>query len=112
MQGSPLMKPSFRFSLAKTAVLLTTAFVIAGCGQPEQAPRAASAPEVGVYTLKEQALQLTTDLPGRTAAYRIAELRPQVTGIIQKRMFKEGAEVKKGQQIGRASGRERVCQYV
>jgi membrane fusion protein (multidrug efflux system) len=93
------MKSSPRFFPAKTAVLLATALVVAGCGQPEPAPRAASVPEVGVYTLKEQSLQLTRDLPGRTSAYRIAELRPQVTGIIEKRMFKEGAEVKKGQQL-------------
>ncbi|MGB6103953.1 MAG: efflux RND transporter periplasmic adaptor subunit [Pusillimonas sp.] len=93
------MKPSPRFSSAKTAVLLAISAVLAACGQAEQAPAAAAAPEVGVYTLREQALGLTTDLPGRTAAYRVAELRPQVTGIIQKRMFNEGAEVKQGQQL-------------
>lgn len=93
------MHPTPRFSLAKAAFLLAAAVAMAGCGQSTQAPSAAAAPEVGVYTLREQALTLTTDLPGRTAAYRVAELRPQVTGIIQKRMFKEGAEVKKGQQL-------------
>lgn len=93
------MHPTPRFSLAKAAVLLAVAVAMAGCGQSTQAPSAAAAPEVGVYTLREQALTLTTDLLGRTAAYRVAELRPQVTGIIQKRMFKEGAEVKKGQQL-------------
>src|SRR5690606_23071449 len=94
---SPSMKPSPRFFSTKTVFLLAVTGALAACGQPEQPPSAANAPEVGVYTLREQALGLTTDLPGRTAAYRIAELRPQVTGIIQERMFNEGAEVKKGQ---------------
>jgi membrane fusion protein (multidrug efflux system) len=42
---------------------------------------------------------LTSDLPGRTSAFRIAEVRPQVNGIILKRMFKEGSDVKAGQQL-------------
>jgi RND family efflux transporter MFP subunit len=50
-------------------------------------------------TLKPQAVSLITDLPGRTAAYKVAEIRPQVTGIILKRMFVEGSDVKEGQQL-------------
>ncbi|HCL52097.1 MAG TPA: efflux transporter periplasmic adaptor subunit, partial [Pseudomonas sp.] len=57
------------------------------------------APQVGVVTLQPQAFTLTTELPGRTNAYRIAEVRPQVNGIILKRLFKEGSEVKQGQQL-------------
>src|SRR5580692_3997362 len=50
-------------------------------------------------TLRTQPVTITTDLPGRMAAYRIAEVRPQVSGIIQKRLFTEGSEVKAGQQL-------------
>jgi len=65
-----------------------------GPGSEEQGP-----PKVGVVTLKAEHFVLTTELPGRTAAYRIAEVRPQVNGIIEKRLFEEGAEVKAGQQL-------------
>ena len=51
---------------------------------------------LGVVTLKSEPLNVTTELPGRTAAFRIAEVRPQVSGIILKRNFVEGSEVKAG----------------
>jgi membrane fusion protein (multidrug efflux system) len=57
------------------------------------------APLVGIVTLEAQPYALTTELPGRTTAYRSAEVRPQVNGIIQKRLFEEGSEVKAGQQL-------------
>ena len=50
-------------------------------------------------TLKEEPVTLTTELPGRTSAYRVAEVRPQVNGVLQKRLFVEGADVKEGQQL-------------
>lgn len=53
-------------------------------------------PEVGVVTLKTEPLQVTTELPGRTSAFRIAEVRPQVSGIILKRNFTEGSDVEAG----------------
>lgn len=53
-------------------------------------------PEVGVVTVKTEPLQITTELPGRTSAYRIAEVRPQVSGIILKRNFTEGSDVEAG----------------
>ncbi len=53
-------------------------------------------PEVGVVTLKTEPLQITTELPGRTVAYRIAEVRPQVSGIILKRNFVEGSDIEAG----------------
>src|ERR1700716_232923 len=56
-------------------------------------------PEVGVVTLRPQPVTITTDLPGRTVAHRIAEGRPQVSGVILKRLFTEGSEVKAGQQL-------------
>ena len=61
------------------------------------AAKAAPAPEVAVVTMQEKEVRLTTELPGRTTAYQTAEIRPQVGGIIQKRAFTEGAEIKAGQ---------------
>jgi membrane fusion protein, multidrug efflux system len=80
---------------------LFAALLLAACDQPEAASNAAPppVPEVGVYTVQAQALTLTTDLPGRTAAFRVAEVRPQVSGILQKRLFTEGTEVQEGQQL-------------
>jgi RND family efflux transporter MFP subunit len=54
---------------------------------------------VQVVTLKAEVVRLTTDLPGRTVAVKVAEIRPQVNGVIQKRMFIEGSDVKEGQQL-------------
>jgi membrane fusion protein (multidrug efflux system) len=53
--------------------------------------------EVGFVTIQPQTLALTTQLPGRTAAYLTAEIRPQVNGIVQKRLFQEGAFVREGE---------------
>jgi membrane fusion protein (multidrug efflux system) len=53
-------------------------------------------PEVGFQTISQERAVLTTELPGRTSAYLVAEIRPQVNGIIQKRFFQEGANVKAG----------------
>lgn len=85
-------------ALRSLGALLSTALVLAACGKTEQ-KTAAPAPEVGVVELKAQDVLLSSDLPGRTAPYRVAEVRPQVSGIIQKRLFGEGSVVKKGQQL-------------
>ncbi|MGF6590776.1 efflux RND transporter periplasmic adaptor subunit [Pseudomonas sp. 2835] len=89
-----------QFKPAVTALVSAVALatLLSGCKKEEAAP-AAQAPQVGVVTLQTQAYTLTSDLPGRTTAYRIAEVRPQVNGIILKRLFKEGSEVKEGQQL-------------
>ncbi len=60
------------------------------------AAKTAPAPEVAVVTMQEKEVRLTSELPGRTAVYQVAEIRPQVGGIIQKRAFTEGTEVKSG----------------
>ena len=85
--------------------LVVVAFVsLTGCGKPTAGP-AGGPPggmppqEVAVVTLAPQRAEIVTELPGRTAACRIAEVRPQVSGIILKRMFTEGAEVKLGEQL-------------
>jgi membrane fusion protein (multidrug efflux system) len=54
-------------------------------------------PEVGVIVVQPQRVTLTTELPGRTSAYLIAEVRPQIGGIVQKRLFTEGSDVKVGE---------------
>jgi membrane fusion protein (multidrug efflux system) len=69
--------------------------------------------QVSVIKLQPQALQLTTELPGRTTAYLTAEIRPQVNGIIKKRLFQEGAMVHAGQvlyQIDPASYKASLAQ--
>ncbi|MNQ73434.1 Multidrug resistance protein MexA precursor [compost metagenome] len=89
------MKPAF--AALVSAIALAT-LLLTGC-QEASAPPPAETPKVGVVTLQPQSFTLTTELPGRTSAYRIAEVRPQVNGIIQKRLFTEGSEVKAGQQL-------------
>jgi membrane fusion protein (multidrug efflux system) len=71
-----------------------------GCGH-RSAPTSAlpPPPNVSVVTLKVQSVPITTELPGRVAAIRVAEVRPQVNGIILKRFFVEGSEVEAGQQL-------------
>ena len=67
---------------------------------PARARQQTSVPmEVTVYTIKPQEVVFTKDLSGRTSAFQIAEIRPQVSGIILKRLFTEGSAVKKGQQL-------------
>jgi membrane fusion protein (multidrug efflux system) len=56
-------------------------------------------PTVGVIEVEPQLISMTNELPGRVVAYRVAEIRPQVSGIIQSRLFKEGSFVEKGQQL-------------
>ncbi|MGY6272143.1 efflux RND transporter periplasmic adaptor subunit [Achromobacter denitrificans] len=89
------------FSLPLTATIAAAlCATLAACDQNRPAAAAAPpAPEVGVVTVQPRDVQLTTELPGRTAAYLIAEVRPQVGGILLKREFKEGSEVKAGQPL-------------
>lgn len=81
------------------AALIAT---LSGCND-EKAEAAQAAPrppaQVTVITAQPQDVPLTTELPGRTTAFRVAEVRPQVGGIVLKRLFEEGAEVKAGQQL-------------
>lgn len=78
--------------------LLTLGVALAACGRSEPAA-APPPPEVGAVTLKVSAVKLTTDLPGRTVPYRVADVRPQVSGVVLKRLFTEGGEVKAGQSL-------------
>ena len=79
------------------AGVITVILLISGCGpRGPQGPQQMGPPEVGVVTIQPERIVLTKELPGRTAAYRVAEIRPQVNGLILKRSFKEGANVKAG----------------
>ncbi|HEU0200162.1 MAG TPA: efflux RND transporter periplasmic adaptor subunit [Burkholderiaceae bacterium] len=80
------------------ALAIASAFLLAACGKPPMAAAtaAAPAPTMGVVTIEPQRVALTTELPGRTVAYQIAEVRPQVGGLIQARLFREGSDVKAG----------------
>ncbi len=79
------------------ATILTALVLLAGCGNDgARTPAAPPPPEVGVLTIEPRELQLNVELPGRTSAYLVAEVRPQVSGIIRERRFTEGAEVVRG----------------
>jgi len=73
----------------------------AGCSGGKNQAVAPPLPEVAVITVAAQSLLLTTELPGRTAPFLIADIRPQVNGLIQKRLFTEGADVQAGQELYR-----------
>lgn len=90
----------FYFRFAAFAVLFAGILFLlssAGCAQKKAPPR--QEPEVAVVHMHYEKVTITTELPGRTAAYRIAEIRPQVNGLILKRLFTEGAEIKTGDML-------------
>jgi membrane fusion protein (multidrug efflux system) len=72
---------------------------LAGCDRKPAKQAPPPPPQVGVLTLAPQKVALTTELPGRTTAYLIADVRPQVSGLITKRTFTEGSDVTAGQQL-------------
>ncbi|MDQ2639953.1 MAG: efflux RND transporter periplasmic adaptor subunit [Pseudomonadota bacterium] len=86
-------------NINKTHGLLLLASLLAACGSNAPPPPAAMAPEVAVITLAPRQVELSTVLPGRTSAYRVAEVRPQVDGIVLRRLFTEGAEVRAGEPL-------------
>ncbi len=75
-----------------------TTLLLSGCSS-QNAKRPNETPAVSVVTLKEEPYTITTELPGRTRSYRVAEVRPQVGGIILKRQFVEGSDVQAGQSL-------------
>ena len=88
----------FSFSGAAVAVLLASA--LSGCSQGPAAPeseRTTAAQEVGVIELQPSPLAVIRELPGRIAPTRIAEVRARVSGIIDRRNFEQGSDVKKGE---------------
>ena len=84
--------------LAWIAAWLALVILSEGCGSGAgQTGGPAPVPEVAVVTVQPQRVELTTELPGRTSPLLVAEIRPQVNGIIKKREFREGSDVKEGQ---------------
>lgn len=80
-------------------IAVAALFLLSGCDNDQTTAQTPSTPEVGIVTLKGQAVHVVSELTGRTTAALSAEVRPQVGGIIQKRLFTEGDEVKAGQPL-------------
>lgn len=91
---------NLRSTPGRVALMLTCALAsawLAGCGKAAPPPAPAAPVEVGVHRVEPQRQAIVTELPGRTSARLIAEIRPQVGGIVQRRLFEEGAQVRAGQ---------------
>ena len=88
-------------TIYRTALMgLFAGVLLAACGDNKpKGPPAPPVPEVGIIVLAPKPAQLYSELPGRVTATRTAEIRPQVAGLLQKRLFTEGAEVKAGQAL-------------
>ena len=91
------MQATFRIRLGVSIGILAAGLSLAGCGKAKSAPPPSGPPEVGIIVVKPEKTSLTTELSGRTVPHLIAEVRPQVSGIIKKRLFTEGSDVKAGQ---------------
>ncbi|WEF28561.1 efflux RND transporter periplasmic adaptor subunit [Klebsiella aerogenes] len=79
--------------------LIISALLLTGCDNSGDKQTQAQAPQVSVHVVSSGPLSVTTELPGRTSAYRVAEVRPQVSGIILKRNFVEGSDIKAGESL-------------
>ena len=90
------MKITNRTGVVSTVAILVFCFILNGCGEQNMGGPPPT-PEVAVVTTQLKEVVLTTELVGRTSAYLVAEVRPQVSGIIQKRLFKEGSDVRAGE---------------
>jgi membrane fusion protein (multidrug efflux system) len=81
------------------AASIMAAVAIAGCNSKPHAPSSAAVPEVSVMAVHRTSVPVTIELPGRTSPYLIAQVRARVDGIVQKRAFQEGADVKADQPL-------------
>ncbi len=97
------MAPKHPMKRLAPAAMALALLLLAGCGEPPapKSPSSTPPPEVGVVVVTPRRVVLTRELSGRTAPHLIAEVRPQVGGIIQERLFTEGADVKAGQLLFR-----------
>ncbi len=93
------MTPNPCRPLLQTLSLLAGALVLAGCSEPVAQSGPPPVPEVSVKTIAPQPVSLTTELAGRTSAFMVSEVRPQVGGIVKKRLFKEGSDVEAGETL-------------
>lgn len=80
-----------------TALLILLPLALAGCSAKEE--RKPPTPEAGFVVLKNESVPLFVELAGRTAAFEMSDVRPQVTGVIRARQFEEGAMVAQGQTL-------------
>lgn len=87
-----------RFSLLPSFIIISAA-LLAGCNDQGETQVNPAEPQVTVHVVESAPLAITTELPGRTASFRIAEVRPQVSGIVLKRNFTEGSNVEAGQSL-------------
>lgn len=87
------------YSALLGGAVLSASFLLTACDGSSQTPKAAVPHSVGVVTLRSQPLAVQTELPGRVSAFRVADVRPQVNGIILKRNFVEGSHVKAGESL-------------
>jgi membrane fusion protein (multidrug efflux system) len=88
------------FASCRSCLLLAAVTAaLVSCNNSSPNPPSTSPAEVSVVTIEPQRVDLTTDLPGRTSPYRIADVRPQVNGILLKRLFTEGDDVQAAQQL-------------
>ncbi|MBN2329608.1 MAG: efflux RND transporter periplasmic adaptor subunit [Candidatus Omnitrophica bacterium] len=87
--------------LAALAMFFAVCIMLTKCENDAPAQENANTPlpEVGIVIVKSESLLLSTELPGRVSSFRVAEIRPQVSGLLQKRFFTEGADVVSGQQL-------------
>ena len=89
------MRINDRVKRIATIGVLVAGLITSGCGSQQAAPQS-GIPEVATQVVQQERVVLTTELPGRTSAYLVAEIRPQVNGIVQERLFNEGSDVKAG----------------
>jgi membrane fusion protein (multidrug efflux system) len=89
------MQINDRVKRIATMGVLVVGLITSGCGSQQAAPKP-DPPEVAIVTVNPERVVLTTELPGRISAYFVAEIRPQVNGIVQERLFNEGSDVKAG----------------
>lgn len=87
-----------RFSLLPSFIIFSAA-LLAGCNGQGDTQAHPGEPQVTIDVVETAPLAITTELPGRTSAFRIAEVRPQVSGIVLKRNFTEGSDVEAGQSL-------------
>lgn len=91
------MQTKYRSKLIAIGILIGGLMSTTSCSKPAQAPPKAGPPEVGIMVVQPERVAITTELSGKTAASMVAEVRPQVGGIIQKRLYTEGSDVKAGE---------------
>ena len=103
ISSHPLSPRMTRSTLSCAAAVLASALLLAACGAKNDAPPAGGGtpppPEVGVVTVTPGSVGLVNELPGRLEPTRVAQVRARSTGILQKRLFTEGSDVKAGQAL-------------